>query len=123
MRETNLIFLPLASAFFLSWILWIPAYGQAESTSPKMTPEKVIRLTKKRIPIRTRVWELSSSPFWNSQLNQWEITVYHSKHSNKGECKYTNGCTVIKKLYVIIDDKKGKIISKQLMQYKYKNYE
>jgi hypothetical protein len=54
---------------------------------------------------------------------RWSVTSSTSKHSMKGNCKNTNGCTVVTVQTVALAANNGKIISTKRRFKKYHNYE
>ncbi len=101
----------------------INTHGQDTPSQPKMTPEKVIHFTQHRFPIKARLWNLSTKPEWNEKEKQWTMVLHIYKHSNWGHCRHTNGCTIVKKIQIVIDDNRKKIVSKERFKSKFHNYE
>ncbi len=101
----------------------INTHGQNKSEQPKMTPEKVIHFTQHRFPIKSRLWNLSEKPEWDEKEKQWSMVLHIYKHSNWGHCRHTNGCTIVKKIQIVIDDNRKKMISKERSKTKFHNYE
>ena len=54
---------------------------------------------------------------------RWSVTSTTSTHSMKGNCKNTNGCTVVTVQTVALAANNGKIISTKRRFKKYHNYE
>lgn len=114
--------------FFIFLFSFHPgSFAQSEVTESKMKAEDVVRLVQRRFPIRirirTRTWNFDSLTVWNAAEKNWTISIYQYKHSNRGQCKYTNGCTIVRHLDVVINDMDGKIISKKLNESIFYNYE
>jgi hypothetical protein len=109
------------SIFFL--LLHFVCAAQSEIEGAKMKSEEVVRLMHRHFPIRTRIWNFDSPPLWKPEEKYWIVSVYQYKHSNKGQCKYTNGCTIVRHLVVVIDDSKKKIISQKKTKSFFHNYE
>lgn len=54
---------------------------------------------------------------------RWSVSSATSTHSMKGNCKNTNGCTVVTIQTVVVAAYNGKIISTKRRHKKYHNYE
>ncbi len=113
----------LLSFFIFLFSFHLGSFAQSEVTESKMKAEDVVRLVQRRFPIRTRTWNFDSLPVWNAAEKKWTISIYQYKHSNRGQCKYTNGCTIVRHLIVVINDNNKKIISKNLNRSLFHNYE
>jgi hypothetical protein len=107
----------------LSLFLQFVCPAQSDVEGAKMKSKEVVRRMNKRFPIKTRIWNFDSHPVWNETEKNWTISIYKYKHSNKGHCKYTNGCTIVRHLVVVINDSDGKIISKKMNESIFHNYE
>jgi hypothetical protein len=107
----------------ISLFLQLVCAAQSDEERAKMKSEEVVRLINRRFPIKTRIWNFDSPPVWNETEKHWTASVYKYKHSNKGQCKYTNGCTIVRHLVVVINDNDGKIISKKMNESLFYNYE
>jgi len=107
----------------ISLFLQFVCAAQSEVERAKMKSEEVVRLINRRFPIKSRIWNFDSPPVWNETEKYWTASVYKYKHSNKGQCKYTNGCTIVQHLVVVINDNDGKIISKKMNESLFHNYE
>lgn len=54
---------------------------------------------------------------------EWVVQSAKTKHTNKGECKHTNGCTTITTVVLIINDKTKRVKSKRKEKKTIPNYE
>jgi len=54
---------------------------------------------------------------------RWIIRGISYQHSNKGDCKNTNGCTIEERSLIIIHADTGKILFKEKVTKVYPNYE
>jgi hypothetical protein len=107
----------------ISLLLQFACAAQSDVEGAKMKSEEVVRLMNRRFPIKTRILNFDSPPIWNIEEKYWTVSGYKYKHSNKGQCKYTNGCTIVRHLVVVINDNDGKIISKKMNESIFHNYE
>jgi hypothetical protein len=51
------------------------------------------------------------------------VTSGRQKFSNKGQCKYTNGCSITEVVTLVIDAKTGRVRSRKVDSYSTFNYE
>lgn len=58
-----------------------------------------------------------------SAKQEWQVVSTKSKHTLKGHCRFTNGCTEITQLILIVDAQTGKVKSKTKQKKRYSNYE
>jgi hypothetical protein len=90
---------------------------------PQMNPESVKVLCQRHFPIRSRFWNFDSAPTWIPTEQQWSMEIYIFKTTNRGECRHTNGCTIVKGVQIQIDDNRKKIIDITHSKMKFFNYE
>ncbi|NLA23338.1 MAG: hypothetical protein GX879_00055 [Bacteroidales bacterium] len=60
---------------------------------------------------------------FDKEKSVWIITSEDYKTTNRGKCKKTNGCTIVRSKTVWIDDKTHKILKKKTSKKKLSNYE
>lgn len=53
----------------------------------------------------------------------WKISTSSVSQTREGNCRYTNGCTVVVKRFVYIDTQSGKILHRDYERKVYPNYE
>lgn len=70
---------------------------------------------------RTPVYQPKVSFIADKSL--WHVSSTKYKSTRRGKCKKTNGCTIVTTMHVKINDKNGKIISKNKVVKKLPNYE
>lgn len=113
-KNTLILFLLLSQQIIL---------GQSSANEPQMNPESVKALCQRHFPVRSRLWNFDSAPTWIPSEQQWSMVINIYKHSNRGKCRYTNGCTIVKSVYIQIDDNRKKIIDITHSKLKFFNYE
>lgn len=59
---------------------------------------------------------------FNSQC-VWEITTVSTSHTREGDCKYTNGCTVVLRKTLYIETINGEVVHRFEKRKLYPNYE
>jgi hypothetical protein len=113
-KSTLILFLLLSQQIIL---------GQSSANEPQMNPESVKALCQRHFPIRSHLWNFDSAPTWIPTEQQWSMEIYIFKTTNRGECRHTNGCTIVKGVQIQIDDKRKKIIDITHSKLKFFNYE
>lgn len=82
----------------------------------------------KRIAFRHNAWWTNNEVYPPSmELNPvdciWSVCSTKSKRTEKGDCKYTNGCTEVTKVTLVIDASKKRVIRRSVETHLYHNYE
>jgi cystathionine beta-lyase/cystathionine gamma-synthase len=94
-----------------------------DSTNAPVSMSMAIDIAKKKgCYIATNETVLPAVTF-DVFLKQWKIVSTSYSHSIKGECKHTNGCTVVTKKSIWIDATKGKVKKKNKEVESFFNYE
>lgn len=83
----------------------------------------VIKIAKQHHAYWTNKLALKPIISFNSSKYEWKVESSKHKHTNKGNCKHTNGCTQIKTVTLIIDDKTKKVKHKKKTKQLMPNYE
>lgn len=60
---------------------------------------------------------------FNDEDYTWHVSSTKYKTTRRGECRKTNGCTIVTTMHVVVDDRNGKILSKCKEKTKIPNYE
>ena len=123
--EKNLKFFKQICCFlFLFLSISKPLLAQTiDSANAPINIEKAIKIAERKgyyIPTNE-----STNPavLFNKTQKEWEITSTIYSHSNKGMCKFTNGCTIVTKKHIMINAEDGKINKKYTEVQSYSNYE
>lgn len=53
----------------------------------------------------------------------WYVHLDTYRHTNRGDCKYTNGCTLVKTTRLWLDAETGRLIRRVKSKHLYPNYE
>lgn len=102
----------------------ILAYSQTTvSCKNKLDTAKVIAIAKRHNAYWIKLWFAPPSIKFNEDSCTWTVVSYKSKHTNRGECKHTNGCTLTKTVTLIINAKTRRVISKRKKKEMFPNYE
>lgn len=91
--------------------------------SAKVCREKAIALARQKGYYPDGNPEITPQVQFDPCYRRWIITGISYHHSNKGDCKNTNGCTVEERSLIIIHADTGKILFKEKKSKVYPNYE
>lgn len=98
-------------------------FSQKSECKNQLDSTKVIKIAKSHLAYWTSKNQDLPSIIFDKQNCTWTVVSTISRHSNRGECKRTNGCTYVKKVTLVIDAHSKKVISKTKWQKLYPNYE
>ena len=90
---------------------------------PKMDSTQVIRKAKRHHAYWTEYWVSPPAISFDEKERTWTVHSVKTQHTTRGDCKNTNGCTVVKSVTLVIDDKNGKVVSKTKEKKIFPNYE
>ena len=107
--------------FVLSF--WINLLAQSNNCISKLDSSKVIKIAKRNNSYWTKYWVCSPKLYFNDTTCAWTVTSGRQKFSNKGQCKYTNGCTITEVVTLVIDAKTGRVRSRKVNSHTTYNYE
>jgi hypothetical protein len=97
--------------------------AQKEIGAPILDSTKVAKIAK----WRNAYWQGPKSPTpvlkWEPLQNEWLVLSSRIRHINRGYCKYTNGCTEITSMCLVLDAYSGQVKSKTKEKKRYYNYE
>lgn len=100
-----------------------PFINTGEISSPQMDSLDVIKIAKRHRSYWTENRVIPVSIGFNSDQKTWTVQAAKTHHTNRGDCKHTNGCTVLKSVTLVIDDQKKKVVSKTKEKILFPNYE
>jgi hypothetical protein len=83
----------------------------------------VVQMAKRHRAYWTDNWVSPPQVKFDEESQNWTVHSTKTKHTQRGECKYTNGCTVIQTVTLVIDDQKKKVVSKTKGKSLFPNYE
>lgn len=96
---------------------------QKDALLPKMDTLAVIQKAKRHHAYWNENWVSPPALSFDEKERTWTVHSVKTHHTNLGDCKQTNGCTVVKSVTLVIDDKKGKVVSKTKEKKIFPNYE
>lgn len=100
-----------------------PFLKNQDENSPQMDTLSVIKKAKKHNSYWTNKWAREPSIVYDEKHKNWTVHSSKTQHITRGNCKYTNGCTLVKSVTLVIDDNKKKVVSKTNWKKTYPNYE
>ena len=124
---------PLIQILSLMLFFYNTAMAQQPLCENKYDSVSVVKYVQQKglllLPEGYTLEEISKYPSMAPSLSfdknkcRWSVTSSTSTHSMKGNCKNTNGCTVVTVQTVALAANNGKIISTKRRFKKYHNYE
>lgn len=97
--------------------------SQNSNCSPQLDSAKVVKIAQKENGYWNNDWVFNPTVEFNSMSCDWQVQSTKTSHTKKGNCKHTNGCTVVTTLILTIDDKTQKVKSKKKDKLILPNYE
>ena len=107
----------------LNLITCLPVFCQTNSCNNRLDTAHVIKIAKRNNAYWQRTWLAQPTIKFDEQNCTWTVVSSKSSHTNRGECQYTNGCTLVKTVTLVIDAKTKKVLSKNTHKKLYPNYE
>ncbi|MFK7050257.1 hypothetical protein [Flavobacterium columnare] len=117
--------------FFLITTLY--CFSQSQTNKQKLDTLGIIKLVEKKglllIPKGLSKKEINTIPSLTPKItfdpkkNNWTVISTDYKTTQKGDCKKTNGCTMVITQIVVISDITKKIIHTNRTEKLYQNYE
>jgi hypothetical protein len=110
---------------FASFILFnfLLCFSQESKCENRLDTAKVIKIANRH----NAYWNKKSQgvPYitFDEQKCTWTVVSTIYRYTNRGHCKNTNGCTIVKTVTLIVDANSKKVISKTKWQKLYHNYE
>lgn len=119
------ITLLLIFSFFSSAILMAHPLPLKDTCNEpaKISREKAISIAKSKDYYPDANPEITPEVQFDPCYRRWIVRGIRYTHSNKGDCKNTNGCTVEERSLIIIHADTGKILFKEKTTKVYHNYE
>ena len=100
-----------------------PFTPKRDEPSPKMDSLDVVQMAKRHRAYWTDNWVSPPQITFDEESQNWTVHSTKTKHTQRGECKYTNGCTVVQTVTLVIDNQKKKVVSKTKEKRLFHNYE
>lgn len=109
--------------FFLVSLTVNPAFSQTSPCVSKSDSNDVIRIARKKKVYWTEDWQCKPQLKLDESRCEWTFTSCKISHTNRGDCKYTNGCTVTTMATLVIDATRRKVISLEKKEQVTHNFE
>lgn len=100
-----------------------PFIKYQDEHSPQMDSLDVVQMAKRHRAYWTDYWVSPPQIKFDEESQNWTVHSNKTKHTQRGECKYTNGCTVVQTVTLVIDDQNKKVVSKTKEKSLFPNYE
>lgn len=88
-----------------------PVFSQTNHCVSKLDSNEVIRIARKKKVYWTEAWQCKPHLKFDGLACEWTVTTCKIEHTNRGDCKYTNGCTVTTTSTLVINATSRKVVS------------
>jgi len=120
--------------FLLIFLLvWLPIAAQKKPCVSKFDSISVVNYIEEKgwldlIPVKTLAKlsyfpEVVSTASLNQATCRWKVVSQASYHSNDGDCRFTNGCTVVVKQAIVVNARNKRLVSRRKNMKIYPNFE
>lgn len=94
-----------------------------DSCIARLDAANVLRIAGAKEPISpSGAW--ATNPTFDPASCAWTaVFVTRVGHSNRGRCRHTNGCTVVRQRDIVVDDRRAKVSGRSTRRQVYYNYE
>jgi hypothetical protein len=89
----------------------------------KLDSNKVKRIAKRHNAYWTSAWQYKPGLLFKEESCEWMVVSHKIKITNKGDCKYCNGCTITTSVTLLIDATSGKVKDRVELKHVTKNWE
>lgn len=100
-----------------------PAFSQTTPCVSRLDSNDVIQIAKKKKAYWTESWQCQPQLKFDALRCEWTVTSCKISHTNRGDCKHTNGCTVTTTSTLVIHAITRKIVSLEKEKQLIHNYE
>ena len=97
--------------------------SQTPKCVPKIDSNEVVRIAKKKRIYWMKDWQCRPTLKLDTFNCKWTIITGKTEHTNKGDCKYTNGCTVSITATLVINAMTGETLLLEKKKELFHNYE
>ena len=99
------------------------AFSQISPCISKLDSNEVIRIVRKKKVYWTEDWQCKPYLKFDSLRCEWTVTTCKINHTNRGDCKYTNGCTVSTTATLVINASNRRVVSLKKNEHVIHNFE
>jgi len=109
---------------FISLIIsYAFASAQSNPCTNTLDSNKVKRIAKRHNAYWTRAWQYKPGLLFKEESCEWMVVSRKIKITNKGDCKYCNGCTITTSVTLLIDATSGKVKDRIELKHVTRNWE
>lgn len=101
----------------------LTTFCQTNGCENRIDTTQVIIIAKRHNAYWTSDWSAQPGIKFDAQSCTWTVVSSKSRYTNRGRCKRTNGCTLVKTETLIIDARTKKVLSRNNNKKIYPNYE
>lgn len=109
--------------FLLMSTIVNPVFSQTNHCAAKLDSNDVIQIARKKKVYWTESWQCTPQLKFEESTCEWTVTSCKITHTNRGECKYTNGCTVTTMATLVINATTHKVVRLEKIKHVTPNYE
>ena len=114
--------------FFISCMIFLSniftsSFAQNNPCVNTLDSTKVIRIAKRNNSYWTKAWQYPPGIVFKEENCEWMVVSHKIKITNKGDCKYSNGCTITSSVTLLIDASTGKIKDRIELKHVVRNWE
>jgi hypothetical protein len=109
----------------LAWAMMMAgfAFGQKPSCKSRLDSLQALEIALKNGAWPMAEGSLPTRVSFDSLNCEWTVVASRQSHTRKGKCKFTNGCTLVSSLTLVLDAKTKRLKSKKKSRKLYPNYE
>ncbi|MES2478092.1 MAG: hypothetical protein V4561_03340 [Bacteroidota bacterium] len=115
MKKTLLTIMGMLSGFVV--------FSQTMDCDSRMDSMRLMNIAIRHNAWWNNEWYAPPSMKFNADNCEWTVVSYKSKHTDRGDCKNTNGCTMSKMVTLVIDARTFKVKSRKKKITVHPNYE
>lgn len=100
-----------------------PAFSQTTNCVSKLDSNEVIQIARKKKVYWTEDWQCKPHLTFDALTCEWTVTSCKIAHTNRGDCRYTNGCTVTTIATLVIHATTHKVVRLEKEKHVTHNFE
>jgi hypothetical protein len=116
LTKNILLFLLMSAAVY-------PAFSQTNHCVSNLDSNDVIQIARKKKVYWTESWQCTPQLKLDELSCEWTVTSCKISHTNRGDCKHTNGCTVTTIATLVIHATTHKVVRLEKIKHITPNYE
>jgi hypothetical protein len=104
-------------------IHYLIVFSQTRVCENRLDTTQVITLAKRHNSYWNKDWHAQPGIKFDEQNCTWIVVSTKSRHTNRGQCKHTNGCRLVKTVTLVINARSKKVLSRDKKKKLHPNYE